>query len=86
MNKSRELLEELMHSITTTHLDMSGNHRYALSFKSMKIIPKIKAYLSEPLNKVVEDRQAKRCVFLGNCDRQEVVGCNSDCDDYSPAT
>ena len=38
------LLNELMEQIKTIHLDMGGDHRYALSHMAHKVISKIRAW------------------------------------------
>jgi hypothetical protein len=47
MNKDREYLKKLMNTISQIHLDMGGNHKYALSHKSHKLITEIQYYLYE---------------------------------------
>ena len=46
LNEPRKLIEELIYTIRTVHLDMGGNHKYALSHQSHGIISRITAYLS----------------------------------------
>jgi len=52
MPSLKYILERLIDSITTVHLDMSGNHRYALSHKSHAIISEAKAMLANPTKKL----------------------------------
>jgi len=47
-NKAKELLKKLERSITTVNLDMGGNHRYAMSHKTHRIITEIKEYIAAP--------------------------------------
>ena len=47
MNEALRLLHKLNLHIRTTHLDMGGQNRYALSAKAHKVIDEIKLYLSE---------------------------------------
>jgi len=63
MNEALRLLHKLNFNIRTVHLDMGGNHKYALSAKAHKVITEIKLYLSEnpkdtDLNKPVDDIDA----------------------------
>ena len=46
-SKAKEYLEKLLYHITTTHLDMGGNHRFRLNPKAWPLISKIKAWLYE---------------------------------------
>lgn len=41
------LLQELNYELKTIHLDMGGNHRYAISAKAHPIITRIKHFLSD---------------------------------------
>jgi hypothetical protein len=43
--KAVDLLERLIYSITTVNLDMGGNHSYALSHRSNKIIREAMEFL-----------------------------------------
>lgn len=45
MNQSLEYLNKLMYHITS-HLDMSGNHRYTLRASAWPVITEIKAWLA----------------------------------------
>jgi hypothetical protein len=47
MRKGINLLNNLMHHIITTHLDMGGKHIYALNFPAYKIVTEIKVWQSE---------------------------------------
>ncbi len=47
MDKSTKLLEKLVTTIVTTHLDMGGKNRYALSVSSWPIIDEIKRFLCD---------------------------------------
>lgn len=58
MDKALELLHKLNLNITTVHLDMGGNHRYALNHKAHAIISEIKLYLSE-----VDDEPGHHCSY-----------------------
>lgn len=46
-NQALKLLIELDAQLLTIHLDMGGNHRYALSAKAHEIITRIKLFLCE---------------------------------------
>ena len=41
------LLRDLMYTVSTSHLDMSGNHKYALSHRSNPVITQIKEFLNK---------------------------------------
>lgn len=47
MSEEERLLRELIDTIRTAHLDMSGKHKYVLGHKSHAIINEIKGYLYE---------------------------------------
>lgn len=46
MTRDRELLRKLMQDVITIHIDMGGNHKYALNLKAHKTITEIKEHLS----------------------------------------
>ena len=46
-SKAKEYLEKLLYHISTTHLDMGGNHRYRLNPKAWPLISEIKVWLYE---------------------------------------
>ena len=61
MNQAEKYLNELMYHISTSHLDMGGNHRYVLRASSYPLISEIKMWQST--QQAVEDGQAKCCDF-----------------------
>jgi len=46
-NEAKKLLHKLNLQITTVHLDMGGQNRYALNANAHKVIDEIKRYLSK---------------------------------------
>ena len=60
MDQTEKYLRELMYFISTTHLDIGGQHRYTLRPSAMPLITEIKSWLASQYRKETIDSISKR--------------------------